>query len=283
MRIVALLLLMFASCGSETNSGLSQTDGNALPEVTLGDTGGAATDVAPDMSADACTCAGLECGTNSCGEECGSCPQAAPHCYDNVCTVDCRPDCEGMECGHDGCGGTCGSCGASAARYCLEGQCFCSPTCGARECGNDGCDGTCGTCPAAAPHCVDGFCKVESACPTIRDLKFKTTVGDDGVSCEGVQDCTLDIGVAGGELTLEVVYTEHCAPVAGTTVSFELVNPGTPPVGTMSRHADVTDDNGVADTIAYSLQPAPSFEVKAYIESAPDLLPLHFHLEKEVF
>jgi len=64
-------------------------------------------------------------------------------CDDGTCR--CLPACGGRECGSDGCGDVCGSC--TAPETCQQGWCEpCVPQCEGRVCGFDGCFGTCGDC-----------------------------------------------------------------------------------------------------------------------------------------
>jgi hypothetical protein len=96
-------------------------------------------------------CDGIECGNDGCGGICGECSEGS------VCTMAgtcCTPACEALECGPDGCGGTCGQC--DGAGLCQEGLC-CYPACDGKECGEDGCGGDCGMCPAGK-ICTDGHC-----------------------------------------------------------------------------------------------------------------------------
>ena len=72
-----------------------------------------------------CTCAGLECGTDFCGNACGTCADAT------FCSSEqkCEPcSCEGAACGEDGCGVACGTCADSLTcdprtRQCVEAPC----------------------------------------------------------------------------------------------------------------------------------------------------------------
>ncbi len=65
--------------------------------------------------------------------------------------VACTPNCAGLQCGPNGCGGECGSCGGEA-KFCQGGQCVatCEPSCGGKLCGDDGCGGSCGKCDGGA-------------------------------------------------------------------------------------------------------------------------------------
>jgi hypothetical protein len=66
----------------------------------------------------------------------------------------CVPDCTKKNCGSNGCGNECGTCPPLAG--CVGGLCECVPRCASegRMCGSDGCGGTCGTC-AAGTVCTD--------------------------------------------------------------------------------------------------------------------------------
>ncbi len=103
-------------------------------------------------------CAGLECGDDGCGGECGVCPAAVPDCVGGKCTVICDSDCTGKICGDDGCGGECTP-GCLADEMCSPDQqsCLCQPDCSGKECGDDGCGGKCGECPDQG-ECVAGAC-----------------------------------------------------------------------------------------------------------------------------
>jgi hypothetical protein len=154
-------------------------------------------------------CEGLECGDDSCGGTCGTCPEAAPICEEGKCqlTPACEPDCAEKECGNDGCGGTCGACEEGTS--CMEGgQCSeseCEPDCGEKSCGDDGCGGSCG-------ECGEGFvCQanppIGTDCVCAPQCEGKEC-GDDGCggscgSCEaGICEDSLCIEyVCGPELT----------------------------------------------------------------------------------
>jgi hypothetical protein len=70
-------------------------------------------------------CDGRECGTDACGNPCGTCAGPLARCENGICT--CTPSCEGMECGDDGCGGSCGAC--AEGLECASGSCV-PPACG---------------------------------------------------------------------------------------------------------------------------------------------------------
>ena len=93
------------------------------------------------------SCAGKECGADSCGGSCGACP-TGHYCNQGACVEgECVPDCEGKECGPNGCDGTCGDC--VEGYYCDQGTCKegeCVPECEGKGCGPNGCGGACGDC-----------------------------------------------------------------------------------------------------------------------------------------
>ena len=98
-------------------------------------------------------CGSRQCGVNSCGKSCGTCPNGYSCNQLGACEKPpaCSPRCQGLTCGSDGCGGTCGTC--SVGQECVAGNCIsqsaCVPVCGPKPCGApDGCGGFCNTaCP----------------------------------------------------------------------------------------------------------------------------------------
>lgn len=128
-----------------------------------------------------CSCEGVECGDNGCGESCGTC--SLPETCDGQGQCTCTPDCTGLECGSDGCFGNCGMCGGSDV--CVGGSC-CTPDCNGKECGDNGCGGSCGAC-AANELCTGGECICQPNCAG-------AVCGSDGCggscgSCGGSQVC----------------------------------------------------------------------------------------------
>ena len=143
-----------------TDGSESPDDLSTLPEATPVDDVATPDDVGEPEVVCVPDCEGKECGGNGCGGFCANCPEAAPLCVNNKCTVQCLPDCTGKECGDDGCGGGCAVCPPEAPD-CVDFKCTspCTPSCAGKECGDDGCDGECGQCPVAAPLCVENLCK----------------------------------------------------------------------------------------------------------------------------
>ena len=200
---VLLLVTLVMGCGATSSSQVPDA-GAKLPADVVGEAGvqpettetrlvadsesdGADTfDLAPECVP---VCAGLECGDDGCGGQCGQCPEAAPVCSEGKCTVECIPDCDGKECGPDGCQETCGECLEN--HVCLsDGTCLCQPQCGEDDCGDDGCGGQCGECLYPAAQCVDGKCICTPQCEGKQ-------CGDDGCGgqcgeCPVNHDCLSD-------------------------------------------------------------------------------------------
>jgi hypothetical protein len=124
-------------------------------------------------------CGGRECGSDGCGNPCGTNGGACAGgqaCDANGQCV-CQPDCVGKACGDDGCGGECGECAGGLSCTTL-GQCGCTADCTGRECGGDGCGGTCGASAGSCPDglsCSAGSC-VEQCVPSCTGKRC----GDDG-------------------------------------------------------------------------------------------------------
>jgi hypothetical protein len=137
-----------------------------------------------------------DCGSSSLPV--GGCPGADPRCTaEGTCTA-CVPACDGRQCGPDSCGGYCGSC-PSTAPSCLGGQCHvCTPACTDLQCGPDGCGGTCGTC-GEGTECSNGLCVPPPANASCVGLCG--SVAASGCSCEAncaqARNCCLDINVCG--------------------------------------------------------------------------------------
>ncbi len=90
--------------------------------------------------------AAWECGTNACGDSCGSCA-ANEICQGHTCVTReaCVANCTGKVCGDNGCGGVCGIC-ADGNSCNLAGQCVAANTCGScngQTCGTDDCGMPC--------------------------------------------------------------------------------------------------------------------------------------------
>ena len=175
--LIAVFAVLFAACGG-SRTGVNQVPDQFAPDAPAGDTvagaaqfeavgsevgdggadtGGPALDVMKLADVCAPVCAGLECGPDGCGGECGACPEAAPLCEEGKCKMVCAPDCTDKECGDDGCKGSCGDC-PDPHFHCIEGGCICIPSCAGKECGNDGCGGSCGGC-CEGQQCVQGLCQ----------------------------------------------------------------------------------------------------------------------------
>lgn len=157
-------------------------------------------------------CEGKECGYDSCGGSCGTCPEGAICNLEDLCEV-CTPDCAGMECGGDGCGGDCGECAEGlfcTAGLCVEGgtceglcgeglagDCYCDEVCA--EYG-DCCEDVCDWCPELAqcsgctPDCVDKLCNDDNGCGVACGCEETMQCCEDGtcaVDCGGcVPNCT---------------------------------------------------------------------------------------------
>lgn len=126
------------------------------------------------------------CGSDGCGEACGTCPGEQDVCIIGACI--CQPDCEGKVCGDDGCGGICGSCGGEQD-LCVEGACICQPDCAGKQCGTDGCGSTCGSCDdelfCTGDICAAGLCKhnLKPSYCAIDDTCFLTGQTEPGIPC----------------------------------------------------------------------------------------------------
>jgi len=138
---------------------------------------------------DGCTpdCTNKDCGDDGCGGSCGDC-LATQSCSSNQCVDNCTPDCTNKDCGDDGCGGSCGDC--LATQSCSSNQCVdnCTPDCTNKDCGDDGCGGSCGDC-LATQSCNSNQC-VDNCTP---DCTNKDC-GDDGCGgscgdCLATQSC----------------------------------------------------------------------------------------------
>ncbi len=141
-------------------------------------------------------CAGLECGPDGCGGDCGTCPpwtaceaghcEPTPVCGDghcegpedaDTCPADCAP---GPECGD-------GLCEAGEDAETCPADCAASPECGDGHCeaGEDA-----ETCPAdcfAPPVCGDGYCEAGEDAETCPADCFAPPVCGDGY-CEAGED-----------------------------------------------------------------------------------------------
>jgi len=134
------------------------------------------------VEAPPCTpqCKDRECGSDGCGDQCGTCTAEERCTQEGKCRIPCKPACEGRKCGDDGCGGQCGACHpdlkCNEAGQCIEPPCV--PECLMKECGPDGCGGVCGVCPPGV-LCHKGKC---DSAPCVPDCTGRAC-GDDG--CEG--------------------------------------------------------------------------------------------------
>ncbi len=161
----------FKSCKDDEHWGSCVCDGSPADDVAGGDdaivghdagTDGDDSATPPDSS---CVrdCNGKQCGPDSCGGVCGTCPDGLTCGPGYQCqTGACVPACAGKQCGPDGCNGSCGACDGDATCD-AAGQCVddCVPDCSELECGSDGCGGSCGSCPSGT-QCDAGTC--ESTC-----------------------------------------------------------------------------------------------------------------------
>ncbi len=145
-------------------------------------------------------CGDKECGFDSNGNSCGSCPAGFFCNWKGKCESNepCTPQCSGKQCGSDGCGSTCGTCPGglvcSGDGLCVspyagedvagEDDVPCIPSCQNKVCGSDGCGGTCGACPEGfgcndSFMCEEGFIEPDPVdpedpyvCPEGQTLKF---------------------------------------------------------------------------------------------------------------
>jgi hypothetical protein len=160
-----------------------------------------------------CTCDGIACGMNACGEECGGCGDNEL-CEENEC-VACS--CDGAVCGTDRCGNSCGECAGNDICN-PAGACIPPPppswTCDVEYWGIlDGCDCECG---ALDPDCglegqdLYGCGEVTYPNPQCGGA---TGVCEPSCSCDGAacgdDGCGNSCGECGAE---EVCYELECAP-----------------------------------------------------------------------
>ena len=66
--------------------------------------------------------AGQNCGTDDCGNSCGTCT-GGKICANGYTCTSCVPNCTGKTCGSDDCGGSCGTCGGGTTCN-ANGQCL---------------------------------------------------------------------------------------------------------------------------------------------------------------
>ena len=141
-------------CEPDCNGKECGSDGCKIPGSNKYGTCGKCEDCGEYCSEDgqciADPCGEMECG-ESCGKDCGQCPD------DEVCLLGfcCKPDCEGKPCGPDGCGGWCGFCPPGGA--CVAGECI-PLSCGEKECGDNGYGASCGECEEKE-ECYVTICK----------------------------------------------------------------------------------------------------------------------------
>lgn len=172
-------------------------------------------------------CDFIECGTNPCGSECGSCGDGGA-CISGTC---CYPSCEGKECGSDGCGGNCGVCGTLS--QCTDNQC---------ECAWQGCsDGCCvqgDVCSTTSGKCCTPQCGPLSACqPNGCGGTCPSGTGaaccSTSAQCNDNDPCTTDACTSGLCSHTTVVSPECCEPLAfvedfedGQATGFAVENSG---------------------------------------------------------
>jgi hypothetical protein len=134
-------------------------------------------------------CDGRACGSDGCGDSCGTCDDGEDCDPSGQCIDQCVPFCGTSLCGDDGCGGSCGECGAGF-RCDVDGRCACVPDCSERACGDDGCGGSCGQCDASLLcNTREGIC-TDQCTPDCSGRQC----GDDGCGgscggCPGGQSC----------------------------------------------------------------------------------------------
>jgi len=133
-------------------------------------------------------------------------------------------DCAGRDCGSDGCGDVCGSCGQDFVCQTATGTCIaeCSPDCTGRDCGADGCGGSCGgcedgiTCEQASGQCVVACDLPPIVTPTVLNYDLVRTTVSGEVTVNGQQmadDTDLD-SYPRGYLVLVAVDTGERAHIS---------------------------------------------------------------------
>ena len=201
-------------CPCDTTPG---ADTVGADDVTTGDDGVGGPDL-PGGEESPCQrqCNGRQCGPDSCGGTCGTCPDGLTcgptyQCQDGPC----QPACAGRECGDDGCGGSCGSCSAGTCD--ASGQCVtsCTPSCSGKACGDNGCGGSCGSCGSGSSCNASGQC-VGSCTPQCSGK----VCGSDGCggscgSCASGSSCQSGQCVSTTQLTCQQLYLD-CFPDCGT-------------------------------------------------------------------
>ncbi len=94
------------------------------------------------------SCGSRQCGSDGCGEACGTCGYGKD-CLDGQCVCvprDHQDCCGDAACWVDSCGAR-GDVIMTCSLGCVDGECVtCQPECSQKTCGDDGCGGTCGTC-----------------------------------------------------------------------------------------------------------------------------------------
>jgi hypothetical protein len=125
-------------------------------------------------SCQACSCEGMQCGSNEC---CGECDEGF-YCDDAYTCQACS--CEGQDCGTDGCGNSCGECdvGELCNSEDLCEECTCAEE--DRGCGEDILGCLCG-------ECARGFCD-EAAEPAACD-RSATELCNNSCIFAGDEDC----------------------------------------------------------------------------------------------
>ncbi|MBM4371032.1 MAG: hypothetical protein FJ098_05220, partial [Deltaproteobacteria bacterium] len=111
----------------------------------------------------ACSCEGVECGLNACGDDCGTCAEGFL-CQANACVeATCAGACGGQADMGCFCDAACfgfGDCCPDVCDECPDldpEACACVPDCTGKECGPSGCWEDCGTC-GAGEFCDENIC-----------------------------------------------------------------------------------------------------------------------------
>lgn len=176
-------------------------------------------------------CGNSECGTDSCGNECGSdnglCPTGQT-CATGQC-VDC-PNCAGAACGaSDGCGGTCLT-GTCSSGTCSAGQCLTTFTLDVLDFAD------CNSCAALCPILdLGGGCGRTSDCGSSCGINYSNCTQD---PTDGAWSC--------GSCLQETLVGTGCVDGIASIISQTVGNPGSP--GNCS-----TGSPGTASTVTYQV------------------------------